>query len=66
MAFLTKGLRIILKDERVEEDLEKQHENKQISELLMRAEEDALKEDGDTEIHSEHAEDEKEYSRNSN
>ena len=62
MAFLTKGLRIILKDERVEEDLEKQHENKQISELLMRAEEDALKEDGDTEIHSEHAEDEKEYS----
>ena len=42
MAFLTKGLRIILKDLRQEEaiDEDKEIENKQINELLNRAEED--------------------------
>ena len=44
MAFLTKGLRIVLKDERkpqeTEENFEKEHENKQINELLVRAAED--------------------------
>ena len=42
MAFLTKGLRIILRDSRTSEevDINKEHENNQISELLKRAEED--------------------------
>ena len=42
MAFLTKGLRIILRDSRTadEVDINKEHENNQISELLKRAEED--------------------------
>ena len=42
MAFLTKGLRIILRDNRTTEevDINKEHENNQISELLKRAEED--------------------------
>lgn len=40
MAFLTKGLRIILKDERVEEKIEADNENAQINELLQRAEQD--------------------------
>ena len=40
MAFLTKGLRIILKDDRKEEVLVTDHENNQISELLQRAEAD--------------------------
>lgn len=40
MAFLTKGLRIILRDGRREEDLIKEHENSQINELLRRAQED--------------------------
>ncbi len=40
MAFLTKGLRIILRDDRVEE-AEINHENEQINELLERAAEDA-------------------------
>ncbi|MCM1188680.1 MAG: DNA topoisomerase (ATP-hydrolyzing) subunit B [bacterium] len=40
MAFLTKGLRIILWDDRKEEKIEKDNENSQINELLKRAEED--------------------------
>ena len=40
MAFLTKGLRIILKDERVEEKILADNENAQINELLQRAEQD--------------------------
>ena len=42
MAFLTKGLRIILRDERKEKEIfvETDHENSQISELLKRAEGD--------------------------
>ena len=40
MAFLTKGLRIILRDSRNEEQRVMEHENAQISELLRRAEED--------------------------
>ena len=40
MAFLTKGLHIILKDDRTEEDLEKNTENEKINELLERAEAD--------------------------
>ena len=41
MAFLTKGLRIILKDSRIEEIFDTDVENHQISELLKRADEDA-------------------------
>ena len=46
MAFLTKGLRIILRDNRTEEEasleeMSEEHENEQISELLQRAQEDA-------------------------
>jgi len=41
MAFLTKGLRIILKDSRVDETVDTSNENAQISELLKRADEDA-------------------------
>lgn len=46
MAFLTKGLRIILRDSRPDEEelLNKEHENKQISELLARAEADRQRE----------------------
>lgn len=40
MAFLTKGLRIILKDERIEEEITLNNQNEQINELLARAEED--------------------------
>ena len=40
MAFLTKGLRIILKDERIEEEISFDNQNEQINELLARAEED--------------------------
>ena len=40
MAFLTKGLRIILRDERHEEKIESDNENSQINELLQRAEAD--------------------------
>ena len=40
MAFLTKGLRIILKDERKEEPIIADNENEQINELLVRAEAD--------------------------
>ena len=41
MAFLTKGLRIVLKDSRVDENVDTSNENTQISELLKRADEDA-------------------------
>ena len=41
MAFLTKGLRIVLKDSRVDENEDTSNENAQISELLKRADEDA-------------------------
>ena len=44
MAFLTKGLRIILRDSRTEEEIDTSAENGQISELLKRAEEDAKQE----------------------
>ena len=44
MAFLTKGLRIILRDERKEDEEIAAHENSQINELLRRAEAD--REDG--------------------
>ncbi len=44
MAFLTKGLRIILRDSRTEESLDISAENTQISELLKRADEDAKSE----------------------
>lgn len=40
MAFLTKGLRIILRDSRHEEEFSSEHENSQIAELLQRAEQD--------------------------
>ena len=40
MAFLTKGLRIILRDERKEEEILADNENSQINELLKRAEAD--------------------------
>ena len=40
MAFLTKGLRIILRDGRTKEEISAYHENSQISELLQRAEAD--------------------------
>ena len=41
MAFLTKGLRIILKDTRAEKELAADHEKEQIDELLHRAEADS-------------------------
>ena len=41
MAFLTKGLRIILRDSRVEEEITSENENSQINELLERAKNDA-------------------------
>ena len=47
MAFLTKGLRIILRDNRIEEVVENEVENQQINELLKRAEEDAKFEAGE-------------------
>ena len=40
MAFLTKGLRIILRDNRQEEEITADNENSQINELLRRAEDD--------------------------
>ncbi len=45
MAFLTKGLKIILRDSRVEESLDTSSETAQISELLKRADEDAKAEE---------------------
>lgn len=47
MAFLTKGLRIILKDDRTEESISTDHENSQISELLHRAEADRESSEGE-------------------
>ncbi len=46
MAFLTKGLRIILRDSRTEEEIlkEKEKEKQQLGELLQRAEEDTEEE----------------------
>lgn len=44
MAFLTKGLRIILRDGRSEAETLQEHENSQINELLKRAEEDRKEE----------------------
>lgn len=41
MAFLTKGLRIILRDSRIEEEISSDNENSQISGLLERAKKDA-------------------------
>lgn len=41
MAFLTKGLRIILRDSRVEEEIYADNENSQINELLERAKNDS-------------------------
>ena len=65
MAFLTKGLRIILRDNRTEEEtsleggsvvdsaaaeaMSTEHEKKQISELLQRAQEDAMESGASTE-----------------
>ena len=40
MAFLTKGLRIVLRDSRINEELEVSNENEQIATLLERAKED--------------------------
>ena len=66
MAFLTKGLRIILRDNRTEEEtsleggsvvdsaaaeaMSTEHEKKQISELLQRAQEDAMEAGASTEV----------------
>jgi len=47
MAFLTKGLRIILRDERVEEEIITETGNSQIDELLQRAREDRMSEEAD-------------------
>ena len=49
MAFLTKGLRIILRDERQEKKPEYSHENSQISELLQRAEADIAEQEKEEE-----------------
>lgn len=51
MAFLTKGLRIILRDNRQEEEIPTNHENSQINELLERANADR-EEDKSEEIDS--------------
>ena len=47
MAFLTKGLRIILKDSRQEKEIIADHENEQINELLKRADADQKEENND-------------------
>ncbi len=47
MAFLTKGLRIILRDERKDQEELEGHENAQINELLRRAEADREQEDSE-------------------
>ena len=58
MAFLTKGLRIILRDDRSEEEiaLEKEHERQQIGELLLRAEEDSEEQKQEEETSEENSE----------
>ena len=60
MAFLTKGLRIILRDDRSEEEiaLEKELERKQMGELLLRAEEDLEEQKSEEERLEESASDE--------
>ena len=50
MAFLTKGLRIILRDNRNEEEIVADNENSQINKLLERAEADKNTESNDTNI----------------
>ena len=60
MAFLTKGLRIILRDDRSEESLSTEHENSQISELLQRAEADKEASAENKNISGSGSEDEKE------
>lgn len=52
MAFLTKGLRIILRDNRVEEKISANVENSQISELLQRAEADKEERESEEEAES--------------
>ena len=53
MAFLTKGLRIILRDSRqMEEMVSADHENSQINELLQRAENDKKEQDAEKEVQS--------------
>ena len=54
MAFLTKGLRIILRDSRREEELVADHENSQISELLTRAENDKKEQQAEEKATLEH------------
>ena len=53
MAFLTKGLRIILRDSRREEELVSDHENAQINELLQRAENDKKEQEAEDKTVSE-------------
>jgi len=55
MAFLTKGLRIILRDSRVEEEISTDNENSQISELLERAKKDAEENSNQNEVLEEYA-----------
>ena len=59
MAFLTKGLKIILKDNRQEEELTTEHENSQISELLERAAQDQREENGEASVDTDAPEKEK-------
>ena len=59
MAFLTKGLKIILKDNRQEEELTTEHENSQISELLERAAQDQREENGEAFVDTDAPEKEK-------
>ncbi len=56
MAFLTKGLKIILRDSRVDESLDTSSETAQISELLRRADEDAREEAEKEEVEQEETE----------
>ncbi len=64
MAFLTKGLRIILRDSRIPDSLDTSAENHQISELLKRAEEDEMlsEKEASDQIEEEEAPEEKEES----
>ncbi len=59
MAFLTKGLRIILRDNRSEENSTAENENSQISELLHRAEKDVQEQKNETENTEEDSAEEK-------
>ena len=62
MAFLTKGLRIILRDSRITDSVDTSAENHQISELLKRAEEDEMlsEKEASDQIEEEEASEEKE------